>query len=361
MGRIFGRIDAVSTVIIICLASVGLFLLLSINQTLFFQQAMFLLIAALLLLVIARTDWSILWWVAPIGYVGSVVFLLLSYLGPEIRGAQRWIMIGPMQLQPSELVKPFLILAFARLMAQYPPRNLRFIPLHVILFLIPFLLVLKQPDLGSSIVYAGFWVSMLLAAGFSLEVFVVAMIGAVFLLPFGWHVLAPYQQSRILTFINPAIDPKGAGYNALQAMIAVGSGQFFGRGLGRGTQSHLRFLPEFHTDFIFATLIEELGFVGGAFILFGYGLLLWRVIAPLVRGMVEDIFPFAFCVGVFATILTQVFINAGMNMGLIPVTGITLPFISYGGSSLLSLAISFGFLWALLRGGARGPILQSDS
>jgi rod shape determining protein RodA len=180
-------------------------------------------------------------------------------------------------------------------------------------------------------------------------IFAVAAAAIGVLLPFLWSHLAQYQQSRVLTFLNPALDPKGAGYNALQAMIAVGSGQWLGRGLGRGTQSRLRFLPEFHTDFIFATIVEELGFLGGTLLLAGYAFLLYRVIAPVLRGTVEDTRLFIYSFGLFAMLLSQIFINAGMNMGLIPITGITLPFVSYGGSSILSTAISFGILWALAR------------
>lgn len=349
MGRFFEHIDWVSAVLIVCLSSFGLFLLLTISSTLFFQQLAYLAVALVLLVFLSHLDSMILWWAAPFGYIGSVIFLILSYLGPSIRGAQRWIMLGPAQLQPSELVKPILILAFARFMADYPPRNIKNVGILAGLFLIPFFLVFKQPDLGSSLVYTGFWLSMIIAAGFPVLVFaVVSAIGGLFL-PFAWHLLAQYQRDRILTFLHPTLDPKGAGYNALQAMIAVGSGELFGRGLGRGTQSHLRFLPEFHTDFIFATLIEELGFAGGLVLLLGYGVLLWRIISPLVRGVVVDVFPFVYSVGLFSTILTQIFINTGMNMGLIPITGITLPFVSYGGSSLLSLSLSFGFLWALQR------------
>jgi len=349
MGRIFRRIDWISTILILCLTCFGLFLLVTIKQQLFYQQILYLVGAAILLIFCSLIDPMILWWFAPVGYVGSILFLLISYLGPSIRGAQRWIAIGGVQLQPSELVKPFLILAFARFFSQYSPRNKRYFFIHLVLFFIPFVLVFKQPDLGSSLVYAGFWISMLLGAGFPLSVFVGGAIGGSLFLPVVWHFLAQYQRDRIHTFFNPSLDPAGAGYNALQAMIAVGSGQLFGRGLGRGTQSHLRFLPEFHTDFIFATLVEELGFVGGILLFFGYGLLLWRIIAPLLRGVVTDVFPFVYSVGLFAMLLAQIAINAGMNMGLIPITGITLPFISSGGSSLLSLAISFGFLWALQR------------
>ncbi len=191
---------------------------------------------------------------------------------------------------------------------------------------------------------------MLLAGGLPVWILLAGGALGVLCLPFVWSHLAAYQKSRIETFLNPGLDPKGAGYNAIQAMIAVGSGQLFGRGLGRGTQSHLRFLPEFHTDFIFATIIEELGFIGGILLLSGYGTLLYRIIAPFVRGAVENIRLFIFSFGLFAMLLSQVFINIGMNMGLIPVTGITIPFVSYGGSSLLSTAVSFGLLWAIARG-----------
>jgi rod shape determining protein RodA len=275
----------------------------------------------------------------------------MSYLGPHIRGATRWIVVAGAQIQPSEFVKPFLLLAFAHFMAKYTPRKLGSVPVLFGLFIVPFLLVLRQPDLGTGLVYAGFWASMLLAGG--LPVWFFASVAAVLgiLLPFIWSHLAVYQQSRVLTFLNPSLDPKGAGYNALQAMIAVGSGQWWGRGLGRGTQSHLRFLPEFHTDFIFATLVEELGFLGGTLLLAGYAFLLYRIIAPIIRGILTDTRVFIYSFGLFAMLLSQIFINVGMNMGLIPITGITLPFVSYGGSSILSTAVAFGILWALARSG----------
>lgn len=353
MGRHARHFDWITLLLLLCLCAFGLFLLLTISISSFWQQLLFLGIAVVLLFVFSQVDHAVLWWFAPYGYVIGNIFLLLSYLGPNIRGATRWIMIGPAQLQPSELSKPFFLLAFAYFMTKYSPRNLRHIPLHLFLFLVPFLLVFKQPDLGSSIIYGSFWVSMMLAGG--LSVVIVVAVGVVVALSFPalWHALLPYQKDRILTFLNPALDPKGAGYNALQAMIAVGSGQLFGRGLGRGTQSHLRFLPEHHTDFIFASLIEELGFVGGVLLLFLYGWLLARIIAPLAGTVRRDPGLFIYSIGLFSMLVVQVFVNAAMNMGIIPITGITLPFVSYGGSSLLSLAIAFGLLWSLQRGKLR--------
>ena len=349
MGRHTHHIDWITALILLCLGSFGLFILLTIGQSYFVSQLLYLVLGFVLLCAFSFIDPALLWWFAPIGYILSNIFLAMSYLGPNIRGATRWILISGAQIQPSEIVKPFLLLAFSHFIAKYMPRKLGNVPMLFVLFIVPFLLVLRQPDVGTSLVYVGFWSAMLLAGG--LPVWFMTCGVAVFggLLPFLWSHLAPYQQSRILTYLNPSLDPKGAGYNALQAMIAVGSGQWWGRGLGRGTQSHLRFLPEYHTDFIFATLIEELGFLGGTLLLAGYGFLLYRIIAPVLRGIVTDIRVFIYSFGLFAMLLSQIFINAGMNMGLIPITGITLPFVSYGGSSILSTAIAFGILWAIAR------------
>lgn len=330
MGRKSFTIDWVSAITLLCLGSFGLFILLTIGQSFFVAQLLYLIVAFALMIWVAQIDAIILWWAAPIGYVLANLFLLLSYLGPSIRGATRWILVFGVQLQPSELVKPLLLLSFAYFMHKYSPRALSNIPRLFILFAIPFFLVFRQPDLGTSIVYTISWSAMMLAGGLPVWVLVSGIGLAGVFLPVLWSHLAPYQKSRITTFLEPELDPKGAGYNALQAMIAVGSGQWFGRGLGRGTQSHLRFLPEFHTDFIFATLVEELGFFGGSLLIGGYGILLSRIIAPILRGAVADARVFIYSFGLFAMLLSQIFINAGMNMGLIPITGITLPFVSYG-------------------------------
>jgi rod shape determining protein RodA len=357
MGRNTSNFDWIIALLLLYLGCFGLFLLLTIGINVFLQQLVYLIIGFILIFLCSRIDAVILWWFAPFAYVLGNIFLALSYIGPSIRGATRWIVIGPVQLQPSELAKPLFLLAFAYFIRRYSPRKIQYLPLHVVLFLIPFFLVFRQPDLGSSLVYSGFWVAMLLAGGLPVTVLVAVGICISLLLPGIWMLLLPYQKERILTFINPSIDPKGAGYNALQAMIAVGSGQFFGRGLGRGTQSHLRFLPEHHTDFIFATLVEELGIVGGILLLAGYMALLFRIVQPFFRGVRQDAGVFIYSLGLFAMLLCQTFINTGMNMGLIPITGITLPFVSYGGSSILSSTIAFGFLWALGRGKTEDSVI----
>lgn len=350
MGRVTHYFDWIGLLLLLCLFSLGLFLLLTLGVELFWQQLLFVVIAIAFIFLFSRLDPVVLWWVAPFGYVAGCIFLAMSYLGPSIRGATRWILIGGVQFQPSELAKPLFLLGFAYFITKYSPRNLRNLPLHLLLFGIPFLLVYRQPDLGSSIIYGVFWLAMMLAGGLSVRAVTAAAVAGAVSLPFVWSVLLPYQKDRIISFLDPAHDPGGAGYNALQSMIAVGSGQLFGRGLGRGTQSHLRFLPERHTDFIFATLIEELGFLGGLVLLALYAFLLLRIIMPLMKPYASHPGFFTFSLGLFAMLLSQIFINAAMNMGIIPITGITLPLVSYGGSSILSWAVCFGLLWALGRG-----------
>lgn len=349
MGKLTHAVDWIDLILLLTVGTFGLFILLSIQRGLFFQQLGILFVALAVGAVVSLVDASVLLWAAPFAYGISLILLVFSYFGPAIRGAARWIIIGGVQLQPSELVKPLLLLAFAWALGRYPPRQGKYIALHVMLFLVPFFLVFRQPDLGSSIIYGIVWLSMMIAAGFPRRYLIAGVLVGALLLPIAWRGLQDYQQSRITTFLNPAIDPKGAGYNAIQSMIAVGSGQLFGRGLGRGTQSHLRFLPEYHTDFIFATLVEELGFVGGALLLIMYGVLLWRLIRPLVAGVITSVLPFVYSIGLVTMILGQIVINTGMNMGIIPITGITLPLVSYGGSSLLSIAVSYGILWSLRR------------
>lgn len=346
MGRRTIVIDWIILILLFIIGSFGLFIQLTISLSLFTQQGIFLVLGFALLLVCARLDRIVLKWFAPFGYGIGILFLILTYFSRSVRGAARWIQIGGTQIQPSELAKPLFLLFSAWLISKYPPRELRFIPIHLAAAIVPCFLIFKQPDLGTAIVYASFYLAMLLAGGLSLRFVIVGAIFAGLVVPVFWNHLAPYQKTRFLTFVNPALDPKGAGYNALQSTIAVGSGQLFGRGLGMGTQSHLRFLPEHHTDFIFATLVEELGFAGG-FLLFAAFFTLLVKILLFLKESTRTMFSFSYGAGVFGMLLSQVFINAGMNMGIVPITGITLPFVSYGGSSLLSICMSFGLLFAL--------------
>ena len=347
MGRNTRYNDSVAIIILVLLSSFGLFLLLTIDISLFWQQLLYLVVGISLFFIVSRFDVVLLQWLAPIGYIIGNIFLLTSFLGPTIRGAKRWIMIGGNQIQPSELVKPLLLFIFAYAITKYPPKTVKAIIGQTLFFFLPFFIIFRQPDLGTSLVYGTMWLAMMIMGGLSLPVVFGGIGIGVAGLPFLWQLLADYQKSRIFTFLDPLRDPRGTGYNAIQAMIAVGSGGLFGRGLGLGTQSHLRFLPEYFTDFMFATLVEELGFVGGAVLLFLYALLLWRLLRPLMNRRIQGRLPVIYTIGLFTMLLTQIVINSGMNMGILPVTGITLPLVSYGGSSILSITLSFGILWAI--------------
>jgi len=209
------------------------------------------------------------------------------------------------------------------------------------------MLIFLQPDLGSSLVVFIFWLGIAFAAGIPKRLIAGLGLVAAALFPLSWLILKQYQKERIFSFLNPFSDPLGSGYNMIQAMVAVGSGQWLGRGLGRGTQSHLMFLPERHSDFIFASLAEELGFLGGFLLIIVYAFLLWRLLK--IASQAKEKYGVLICLGVFSMIFVQVLINIGMNLGLVPVTGITLPLISSGGSSLLATVISLGIVQNIAR------------
>lgn len=275
-------------------------------------------------------------------YFLSLVFLILPlFFGFISRGASRWLRIGSFSIQPAEIVKPFLIIFFAWFFSQ--GKEIKRIFLGLILILIPFFLIFFQPDLGSAVLVLIIFLGILLAAEVNPLIFLLGGGGMAVLLPLFWKfLLHDYQKERILGFLNPYADPTGRGYNLIQSIITVGSGGLLGRGLGRGTQTQLRFLPEFHTDFAFASLAESFGFVGVCLVLGFWFLLFLRILKILEQ--TENRFAFLFLSGAFFLLFAQFFINIGMNMGLLPVVGIPLPFISYGGSSFLTTMIILGII-----------------
>lgn len=327
---------------VIILVSVSLATLFSVNIELFRSQVLFLAISLFAFFIFSHINYKILhFYSAPI-YFASLFFLfIVLILGFESHGAVRWMEIFGFTIQFSEIIKPFLVLSLASFLAQ---RSLSFKTFgYIILLLLPIVLfIYKQPDLGNAIIFA--WVTLftIIAFGFPFRWIMVGFIGFLPLLPVIWRFLHDYQRKRVVTFFNPAHDPFGASYNVIQSVIAVGSGSVFGKGLSQGTQSSLRFLPERHTDFIFATISEDLGFVGSMIILICFAFLLYRIYKIFLFS--EDKFLKAFCIGAFFLILIQFFINVGMNIGILPIVGVTLPFVSYGGSSLLSNFILLGLL-----------------
>lgn len=277
---------------------------------------------------------------------GAIVLLVLTaVIGTSGGGAQRWISVGPVTIQPSEFAKlPVLIVCAAYLHRHIAdePLPLRLLLVPVLLLGIPSALILKQPDLGTAIIVCLTSGVVLLVAGLHWRLIAaVALLGAL-ALPQAWAMLKPYQQQRLLTFIDPQADPLGSGYHVIQSRIAIGSGQLTGKGYLRGSQNRLDFLPEQHTDFVFSVFAEEWGFVGCLLVLLGYAALLGRC---LVIGMrAKDNFAVLLTAGLTALIFTQVLINIGMASGMLPVVGVTLPFFSYGGSSLLVSMVAVGLL-----------------
>jgi rod shape determining protein RodA len=279
-------------------------------------------------------------------YAGALLLLLLvPILGAVGGGSRRWLTLGPVSIQPSEFMKLAMVIALARWLhrlAGDQPLPFRAVVLPMALFLPVAALILKQPDLGTALVLALTLGSVLLLAGFRVRYVGIALAVVVPVLPYLWSHLKTYQKQRLLTFLDPMADPLGAGYHVIQSEIAIGSGQWWGKGFLHGTQSRLNFLPEQHTDFIFSVFAEEWGLVGAAVLLCLYLVLLLRCF--MVASRAKDHFGILIAFGVTATIFGQVLINLGMATGSLPVVGITLPFFSYGGSSLLALMMGIGLL-----------------
>ena len=250
--------------------------------------------------------------------------------------------LGIIRFQPSEAAKIALILVLSKFLSRYPPLNFRTFLAGASVGLPAVMLLLAQPDLGSALVYVFIVFCTLFAAGTPLKyLFSVMGLGAASL-PFAWFFLKEYQKLRLLVFLDPTRDPLGAGYNAIQSRIAVGSGSFWGKGFLQGMQSKLRFLPEPHTDFIFSVYAEEFGFWGTTLLLCIFGVIFTRIVLAGMKS--RDIRGKILVAGVAAWIWFQMFENIGMSMGLMPITGLPLPFLSYGGSSLFSISIALGLV-----------------
>lgn len=302
----------------------------------------YLVLAVISFVFFSSLDFSVVNAFAKPLYIFSIVFLILPLLIGEVtRGAIRWIPIGTLTIQPAEIVKPFLILFWATHLKGFTFNFGKVLRLLFFLVL-PLVLILLQPSLGVTVLTFMGFVGVFLATGMNKRLYLFFVFVAIFALGMGWFFLAPYQRQRVTTFISPQADPSGAGYNSLQSMIAVGSGKLTGRGIGEGVQTQLYFLPERHNDFIFASIAEELGFLGASLVLVGIFFLLWRIVAAVDNPV--DPTARAFLAGVFLTLFTQTVVHIGMNMGLLPITGVPLPLVSAGGSSLLATMTMLGMV-----------------
>ncbi len=281
-----------------------------------------------------------------------LVLVAVLFLGTNVRGTHSWFDLGFYRFQPSEVGKFVMVIVLGNFFSKHIKDRKRLVSVlsSLVYVVIPFVLILLEPDLGTALVYVGLWLGMLLASGIRLRHFMLLAIAGVFVLSLGWTQLKPYQQDRILVFMNQSKatteeakkEQLAAGYNVHQSQIAIGSGGLLGKGLGQGTQSQLNFLPEQQTDFIFAATAEELGFGGSVFLLGLFTILIVRMI--WIAHVARDDFGMFVSIGVASIFLVQIIVNVGMNLGVMPVTGIPLPLVSYGGSSILATMALLGLV-----------------
>ena len=309
------------------------------------RQILFIFMGIFLFFVMSALDYRVLWNLAYVAY-GVIIALLMIVLitGQVTHGSQRWIELGFFQLQPSELGKLTLIMALSRYLADRTDQieKTSFV-LRTFLFPLPMVaLVFAQPDVGTGSTYLAIWAGILVIAGLRVRHIASFVLATLAIAPTSWFVMHDYMRERILVFLDPSRDPLGQGYNVIQALISVGAGGLTGRGFTSGTQSQLHFLRVKYADFIFSVLAEELGLVGAAILLGLFLVLLWRGLR--VMSIAADPFGRLIATGVVSVLVYQVFVNVGMNSGLLPVTGITLPLISYGGSSTASMLMALGVL-----------------
>ncbi len=347
------------------------------------KQLVFFIIVIPVMYLVLKIPYYIIDHLIIPGYLFSILLLLIVLFTPEINGSHRWINLGGFNLQPSEFAKLLTILTIAKTISRPQLSEIKIITYGLLVNIVPVALIMLEPDFGTTLVFWVSLISMYLAAGipftylflmispiialslvilspiaslaficlfafilykwkFNWLIQCLSFISNVFASILFWQILKPYQISRILTFIDPTRDPLGAGYQVIQAKIAIGSGGLYGKGFLNGTQKNLDFLPEHHTDFIFSVIGEEMGFIFSAFLLLLFFFLLWRIIKSIDKILVPE--RKIASVGIFTYILFQVFVNIGMNIGIVPTTGVPLPFISYGGSNLMINSLSIAFI-----------------
>ncbi len=310
------------------------------------RQLMWIAAGLAVMLVAALIDYRALSTYAYLLYFVALALLgALSIVGHSTMGARRWIALGFFHLEPSEVVKLALVLVMVRYLREEPPKGgIRLLQLIVpaVLVLIPVGLVLKEPDLGTALIMLAIAATLIFAGGLNLRALLGLALVGMLAAPLGWHYLKPYQRQRLVSFINPQSDPLGAGYHVIQSEIAIGSGGEWGKGFLKGTQARLNFLPEQSTDFIFSVFAEEWGFAGSLVLIGLYAALIARGV--WIARHARDRFGALLAIGLAALIFWQVAINIAMACGVLPVVGLTLPLVSYGGSSLIAMMAAMGVL-----------------
>lgn len=310
------------------------------------RQFYHVVLGMLIMLIIALIDIRFWFKTAYAGYIfGLMLLLLVDVVGVTGMGAQRWINIGGFRFQPSELMKVLLVISLARYFHMLHLNNVKrlsSLSIPALLIAVSALLVLRQPNLGTTIIMVATSVSVIFMSGVGWKKFVVAGVLVIGLMPLAWNHLHDYQKQRVYTFLNPESDPLGAGYNIIQSKIAIGSGGIWGKGFLNGTQSQLSFVPEKQTDFIFSIIAEEFGLWGGIVII---ALFILLILSSMKIGLqCQNRFGRLMAFGITTIFFLHAFINIGMVMGILPVVGVPLPLLSYGGSSMISTWIGIGFI-----------------
>ena len=316
------------------------------KSSLVLDQAIYFGVSVIIYLLISAMDYKILKSLSWYGYIlGIILLVLVEILGQSVFGSTRWINLGFFQFQPSELMKVLYIIFAASYFSTGEKLNWRQYSTFFVLSILPLLLILKEPDLGTALVIFATLAALLLFLKLPKKFYIFSLIGALLLAPVGWYNLRPYQKSRITSFVNPEADPRGAGYNVSQSKITVGSGGLFGKGFSGATQSQLQFLPVAHVDFIFSGWAEATGFLGSSLLVFVFCLLIYRIF--IIAGQAKDRFGYLFASMAGGLLTFQVLVNVGMNIGLMPVTGIPLPLFSYGGTSVIVMTAMIAIIQSI--------------
>lgn len=353
----FQRLDLPLIITTFLLIGIGLLSLYSssIERADFFnfqKQAIFAAIALFFMFLVSFMDWRILrnepYLIPALYIVGCLGLLGLFFFAPEIRAVRGWYKIGPISIDPIEFIKIVLIALLAKYFSMrhievYRIRHILFSGLYV---LIPSILIFLQPDFGRVLILFALWLAILLISGIKTRSFLFLLLSLLLILSLSWSfLLQDYQKERILSFVTPQLEPLGAGWSRQQAKIAIGSGSILGQGIGQGSQTQYGFLPEPQTDFIFSAIAEEFGFLGISVLLILFLILLWRIIKIAINS--QSNFPRLFAAGVAILMFLQIFIHIGVNVGILPIIGIPLPLVSYGGSSLIFTCIGLGIIQSI--------------
>ena len=367
MKKILNQIKGFDPILffsVLVLATMGVLSIYGSSPELAVKQAGFILGGIVLMFLVSFVDWRVFrensYLILTFYFLSLLLLVGLFFFAPEIRDVRRWYEIGPFLFDPGEIFKIVIIILLAKFFSN---RHVEMYKVsHIVLagfyVLLPTFLIFRQPDLGSALIIVIMWIGVLLISGIKLRQFLAICLLGVALLGVGWSFfLKDYQKDRVVAFIEPQLDPQGIGWQQAQAQIAIGSGGIWGQGIGSGSQTQLNLLPLPETDFIFASIAEEMGFVGATILIFAFLVLFWRIFLIVFNSSTN--FPRLFAFGFVVIIVTQSFINIGMNLGVLPIIGTPLPLVSYGGSNLLFVFLGLGILESIrkdLRGLTKNPI-----